>query len=72
MSSKNDTPGDDGAKLHYAPGSFRVIKPGKHVYCAMSGAAIRLEDLCYWSAEFQEAYATCALATQRLTQQVEK
>ncbi|MEO9461879.1 MAG: DUF2093 domain-containing protein [Marinomonas sp.] len=72
MSSKNGAPGDDGAKLRYEPGSFRVIKPGTHVYCAMSGVAIRLEDLCYWSAEFQEAYATCQLATERLTQQVMK
>ena len=62
MSSKKGAPGDDGAQLHYGPNAFRVIKPGRHVYCAMSGEAIALEELRYWSAEFQEAYATCELA----------
>ena len=60
---------DDGAKLLYGPNSFKVIKPGQHVYCAMSGEPIPLQDLRYWSAEHQEAYATCELATQRLTEQ---
>ena len=67
MSSKKGAPGDDGAQLHYGPNDFRVIKPGRHVYCAMSGEAIPLEELRYWSAEHQEAYATCELATERLS-----
>jgi hypothetical protein len=66
MSSDNGSPRDDGAQLHYGPNSFRVLKPGKHVYCAVSGEAIRLEELRYWSAEFQEAYATCEIATKRI------
>ena len=68
MSSKKGAD-DGGAKLQYGPNGFRVITPGQHVYCAMSGAPIPLEELRYWSVDFQEAYATCELATQRLTEQ---
>jgi len=32
----------------------------------VSGARIALEDLRYWSAARQEAYASCELATRRL------
>ena len=58
---------DDGAKLHYGPNGFRVLKPGQHVFCAVSGEAIPLEELRYWSAELQEPYASAEFATQRLT-----
>jgi hypothetical protein len=54
------------AKLHFGPSSFRVLRPGTHVLCAVSGEAIALADLRYWSAERQEAYASCAIATRRL------
>ncbi|MEL7446968.1 MAG: DUF2093 domain-containing protein [Pseudomonadota bacterium] len=59
--------GDNAAKLYYGPASFRVLKPGQHVYCATSGETIPLEELRYWSAEHQEAYASAEIATQRLT-----
>lgn len=58
---------DDEARLHYGPNGFRVLRPGKHVYCAVSAAAIPLGELRYWSVDLQEAYATPELATQRLT-----
>lgn len=58
--------GDKAAKLHYAASSFRVLRAGQHVYCAVSGEAITLEELRYWSAEHQEAYASCEIATKRL------
>ena len=58
---------DDGAKLHYGPNSFRVLRPGQHVYCAVTGEAIPLEELRYWSAEHQEPYASAEAATRRLT-----
>lgn len=61
MSSSNKT-----AKLHYGPSTFRVLRPGQHVICAISGEEIPLEDLRYWSAEHQEAYATPEFATKRL------
>lgn len=60
---------DKAAKLHYAPSTFRVLKSGQHVYCAVSGEVIPLEALRYWSAEHQEAYASAEIATRRLTGQ---
>ena len=50
------TPAEE-AKLHYGDGEFAVLKPGRYVICAVSGAQIPLEALRYWSAERQEAYA---------------
>jgi hypothetical protein len=36
------------------------------VLCAVTGEAIPLAELRYWSAERQEAYASCEIATRRL------
>lgn len=57
---------DKAAKLYYAPSSFRVLRPGAHVYCAVTSEVIPLAELRYWSAERQEAYASCEIATRRL------
>jgi len=57
---------DNEAKLVYGPNGFRVMRPGQHVICAVSGAVIPLAELTYWSAVRQEAYATAELATQAL------
>ena len=57
---------DQPAKLYFQPSSFRVLRPGSHVVCAVSGVAIPLEELRYWSAEHQEAYASAQIATRRL------
>lgn len=57
---------DKAAKLYYGPSTFRVLRPGQHVVCAVSGEIIPLEELRYWSAERQEAYASCEIATRRL------
>lgn len=57
---------DRAATLLYGPNGFRVIKPGKFVPCAVTGEAIPLEALRYWSVERQEAYATPEIATRRL------
>jgi len=46
------------ARLHYLAGTFRVLSPGDHVICAVTGQAIPIEELRYWSVERQEAYAT--------------
>ena len=54
------------AKLQYGPSGFRVLRPGNHVFCAMSGVPIPLEELRYWSVEYQEPYASAQLATERL------
>ncbi|MBS0481345.1 MAG: DUF2093 domain-containing protein [Proteobacteria bacterium] len=60
---------DRAASLHYQPNGFRVLKPGTHVICAVSGEAVPLEALRYWSVERQEAYASPELATRRLLDQ---
>ncbi len=45
------------ARIHYLAGTFRVLSPGDHVACAVTGQRIALEELRYWSVERQEAYA---------------
>lgn len=60
------TPSDKAAKLYFGPSSFRVLRPGSHVLCSVTGEAIPLPELRYWSAERQEAYASCEIATRRL------
>ena len=62
LMSSSDRP----AMLFYQPNGFRVLSPGNHVICAVSGAEVPLEALRYWSVERQEAYASADLATQRL------
>jgi hypothetical protein len=46
------------AKLHYLPGTYRVLTNGDHVVCAVTGQPIPLDRLRYWSVERQEAYAS--------------
>ena len=62
LMSSSDRP----AMLFYQPNGFRVLSPGSHVICAVSGADVPLETLRYWSVERQEAYASADLATRRL------
>lgn len=54
------------ATLHYGDGEFAVLKRGRFVTCAVSGRAIPLEILRYWSVALQEPYAGAAEAGQRL------
>ena len=58
--------GENAATLIYGPNGFRVIKPGRFVACAVTGEAIALEELRYWSVDRQEAYASPEIATRRL------
>ena len=46
------------AEVKYLDGDFRVVKPGAFVRCAVTGVAIPLEELKYWSVEKQEAYVS--------------
>jgi hypothetical protein len=46
------------ARLHFLPGTYRVLVPGDHVVCAVTHQPIPLADLKYWSVERQEAYAS--------------
>lgn len=55
----------DIATLHYGDGDFAVLRPGRYVLCAVTGARIPLEALRYWNPALQEAYATPEIALQR-------
>ncbi len=57
---------DRPARLHYMANGFRVLAPGDHVLCAVSGARIVLGDLRYWSVARQQAYATASIASEAL------
>lgn len=54
------------ARLHYMANGFRVLTPGDHVVCAMSGQRIPLDALRYWSVARQEPYASAALAAEAM------
>lgn len=48
------------ARIHYLPGTFRLLTDGDHVVCAVTGERISLHDLRYWSVERQEPYVDAA------------
>ena len=54
------------AEVRYLDGDFRVLRPGAFVRCAITGVAIPLEELKYWSVERQEPYAGPEAVLQRL------
>ena len=54
------------AKLKYLPNNFQIIENGDHVICAISGKKIPLQNLNYWSVDFQEAYFSPIEVSQRL------
>jgi hypothetical protein len=55
------------ARVHYLPGTFRVLSDGDHVICAVTDARIPLHELRYWSVERQEPYvdAVASLEAER-------
>jgi len=53
------------ARIRYLSGSYQLLGPGDYVVCAVTGKRIPLNQLRYWSHEFQEAYADAATATAR-------
>ena len=57
---------DRPARLHYGPNGFRVLSPGDHVVCAVTGARIGIEDLRYWDVVTQSAFASAAIASKEL------
>ncbi|MEX6724400.1 DUF2093 domain-containing protein [Parapedomonas caeni] len=56
------------ARIQYLPGSFRLLSPGDYVLCAITGVRIPLNQLRYWNADTQEAYATPEIATRRFAE----
>jgi hypothetical protein len=57
---------DRTAVLRYEPSGFRMVSPGSHVVCAVTGEKIALDVLRYWSVERQEPYASAEIATKRI------
>ena len=53
------------AKIKYLPNNFKIIEPGDHVICAVSGKPISLENLSYWNVDLQEAYYSYKEAFQK-------
>ncbi len=53
------------ARIRYLDADFQIVRPGEFVRCAVTGRAIRLEDLRYWSVERQEPYASAEIGMQR-------
>ncbi|WP_229428408.1 DUF2093 domain-containing protein [Microvirga pudoricolor] len=54
------------AVVHYLDGSYRVVKPGAYVRCAVTGEPIPLETLTYWNVELQEAYLSPEAVADRI------
>ncbi|HEY5711475.1 MAG TPA: DUF2093 domain-containing protein [Allosphingosinicella sp.] len=52
------------ARLHYLPGTFRVLSHGDHVLCAVTHQPIPLAELKYWSIDRQEAYCSAEASLQ--------
>jgi hypothetical protein len=65
MSNRNRT-----AKLHYMANGFRLLSPGDHVLCAVTGQAVALEELRYWSVERQEPYASAEISVKAHLEQL--
>lgn len=54
------------ARLHYLANGFRVLAPGDHVVCAVSGERVPLDRLRYWSVARQEPYAGAVQAARAM------
>jgi hypothetical protein len=66
LRSDRSAPMNGEAEVKYLDGDFRVVKPGAFVRCAVTGTAIPLEELKYWSVDHQEAYASPEAVAERL------
>ncbi len=53
------------ARLRYLPGEYQILVSGAFVRCAVTGQPIALEDLRYWSVEYQEPYSSPAASLKR-------
>ena len=53
------------ARLRYLDGDFAILTPGAFVRCAVTGEAIPLDMLRYWSVARQEAYVDAATSLKR-------
>ena len=58
-------PGSREARIRYLDGDFQVASPGSFVRCAVTGDAIPLDELRYWSVKRQEAYVSAEASLRR-------
>lgn len=63
LTSNTDRP----ARLHYGANGFRVLSPGDHVLCAVTGERIPIDALRYWSVALQQPFASAQVATTAMT-----
>lgn len=52
--------GNREAKIRYLDGDYQILTAGSYVPCAITGVAIPVDELRYWSVARQEAYVDCA------------
>ena len=65
MMNRFEGPGAREAKVRYLDGDFQVTSPGAFVRCAVTGEAIPLDELKYWSVARQEPYVSASVSLQR-------
>ncbi len=69
MMNRRETPKLPGeAKIRFLDADFQVEAPGNFIRCAVSGTAIPLDELKYWSVSRQEAYVDANAAHARYEQ----
>ena len=66
MVPMNRFEGGGEAVIEYLDSNIRVVRPGSYVRCAVTGQAIPLDQLKYWSVERQEAYSSPDVVLKRL------
>lgn len=54
------------AVVEYLDSNLRLVKPGSYVRCAVTGEAIPLDRLRYWSVDRQEPYASPEAVLRRI------
>lgn len=54
------------ARVRYLDGDYQVETPGTFVRCSVTGVAIPLDELKYWSVERQEAYVDANASMKRI------
>ncbi|GIL03161.1 MAG: hypothetical protein BroJett030_30600 [Alphaproteobacteria bacterium] len=65
MMNRYEGSGSGEARIRYLDADFQVMSPGAFVRCAVTGKAIPLDELKYWSVERQEAYADAEASLRR-------
>lgn len=58
-------PGSGEARVKYLDSDFQVVSPGNFVRCAVTGTAISLDELRYWSVSRQEAFIDVETSVRR-------